>query len=282
MDYFHSLIMGFMQGLTEFLPVSSSGHLVITSAIYKIFTGQEFTSTGQEEIFFDIMLHVGTLVAVVIYFRKDIKEIFEQFFVCLKKRDFKGNYLAQLPFYILAGTFVTGALIYPVKDMLEALTEKPDIVGLLIMCTGFILLLSEFISKKIPVKTDEVSLKKALLIGLAQGLAATPGISRSGSTIAAALALGVDRKTAGKFSFLLSIPIILLALFVHSMEMSGLNEIANFAWGPIIAGTVLAAVTGYFCIKYFIAFLSKFSLDIFAYYCLSVGLAAFVYFRFFA
>ena len=158
----------------------------------------------------------------------------------------------------------------------------PFIVGFTLIITGSILLISEFLSKKISEKVSGVNFKKSILIGIAQGLAAIPGISRSGSTIATALALGIDRKNAAGYSFLLSIPVILLAVIYKTPEVIKTGAIQTESLLPILAGTLVSAVVGYFCIKYFMAFLNKFSLNIFAYYCMIAGAFVAVYFGFFA
>ena len=281
MDYLHTIIMGFMQGLTEFLPVSSSGHIVLTSAIYKLVTGEDFSVASDEEIFFDIMLHLGTLVAVCIYFRKEILNVIKAFFIAIKQRKFD-NYDAMLPVYIIVGTFFTCAIVYPIKDICENLVSMPNIIGLTLMGTGIILLISEFLSTRFEYKTPQADMKKSVLIGIAQGLAAIPGISRSGSTIAMALATGMDRTNAAKYSFLLSIPVIILAALYHIPEIAKPEIFTSISWGPILVGTLISAIVGYFCIKYFIAFLNRFSLKIFAYYCFIIGVSAFIYFGFFA
>lgn len=281
MDCLHTIIMGFIQGLTEFLPVSSSGHIVLTSAIYKLVTGQDFSVASDEEIFLDIMLHFGTLLAICIYFRKEIVDICKAFFVAVKTKNF-ASYEAKLPLYIMVGTFFTCLIVLPIKDICENLVSMPAIMGIMLLITGTILLISEFLSKKIAEKIGKVDAKKAIIIGVAQGLAAIPGISRSGSTIATALALGIDRVNAARYSFLLSIPVILLAVIYHIPEIANPKVFVTVSWLPILTGTAISAIVGYFCIKYFIALLNKFSLNMYAYYCYIVGLAAFIYFQFFA
>ncbi len=281
MDYLHTLIMGFIQGLTEFLPVSSSGHIVLTSVIYKMITGQDFTIAGDEEVFFDIMLHLGTLIAVCIYFKKEIISVFKAFINSIKTGSFK-TYDSMLPIYIVVGTFFTCAVVYPLKDICENLLTMPNIIGITLIITGLILFVSEILSKKYEQKAYEVDMKKSILIGLAQGIAAIPGISRSGSTIAAALGLGLDRTNAARYSFLLSIPVILLAVIYHIPEISNPEIFHTISWGPILAGTLLSTIVGYFCIKYFIAFLNRFSLNVFAYYCIGIGAITFIYFQFLA
>ncbi len=268
MDITQALITGIVQGLTEFLPISSSGHIVLTSSIYKLITGQPLSSGGNEEIFFDIMLHIGTLGAVLIYFRKDIITLV------------KAGHEEKIPLYILLGTISTVLAAFPLKDHFEALVHKPAIVGIILMITGSILFLTEHLSQRLNKKEKLIGWKRSLIIGLAQGLAVAPGLSRSGATIAAGLATGLDRLTAARYSFLLSIPIIALAGIYHSLELGVSGEFAGFNWTAIIAGTLLSAVVGYYCIKYFIIFITKNKLHVFAVYCWVIGLLTAVFFTF--
>lgn len=282
MDIIQAAISGTVQGLAEFLPVSSSGHLVLTSSIYKLITGQNLSSGGNEEVFFDIMLHIGTLVAVLVYFRLDIINLIKIFFKSLKDGTLKTNYEAQIPIYIVIGTIASIAVAYPLKDFFESMVYNPALVGIALMITGCILYFTEIFSDKIATKVKNIGIKRSIIIGLAQGLAVAPGISRSGSTIAAGLATGLDRVTCARYSFLLSIPIIILAALFNVFEMTGLQEIVKFNWFAIITGTIIATLMGYYCIKYFLIFITKNKLNIFAIYCWIVGLLMFVYFGFFA
>ena len=155
---------------------------------------------------------------------------------------------------------------------------SPAIVGILLFFTGFTLLYSEYKSKKNENKKTSVDFKSSILIGLAQGIAALPGFSRSGWTIATGLFCGTDRVTAARYSFLLSIPIILGASMVYPVLKIDVSEAAQYNWTAIIAGTTVSAIVGYLCIKYFMKFISKFSLGIFGYYCIIAGLAAAIFF----
>ena len=269
--------MGIVQGLSEFLPISSSAHLVFTSNFYKVFKGIEIVQQSNEEVFFDIMVHLGTLVAVLIFFRKDIMQILKAMWTALKTKDWS-NIEAKLGLYIIAGTIVTIALALPIHEIAEKLVYTPNVVGVLLFITGFVLLYSEYLSKNIPAKKENVDLKTSLLIGLAQGLAALPGFSRSGWTIATGLFCGLDRTTAARYSFLLSIPIILGASMVYPLVKIDVHEALGYNWEAIIAGTIVSGIVGYLCIKYFMKFISKFSLAIFGYYCIIAGLATAVFF----
>jgi undecaprenyl-diphosphatase len=279
MDFIQAVISGIVQGLTEFLPVSSTGHLVLASAAYKYISGQSFVIAGSEEVFFDIMLHLGTLVALLIYFKQDIVKLAKAFFKAVKNRTFSNNEEAMLPVYIVIGTIATAAIVLPFKDWFEADMGNPSIVGVQIMITGLLLFFTEFWSSRMSSNTGIIDWKKSIIIGLAQGIAVSPGISRSGTTIAAGLVTGLDRVTSARFSFLLCIPIIILAIIFDAADQLGQGELLSFNWTAIITGTVISAIVGYYCVKYFIIYLSKHKIDVFAYYCLAVGLFMFLFFR---
>lgn len=277
MNLIQAVLMGIVQGLSEFLPISSSAHLVFTSNFYKVFKGIEIAQTSNEEVFFDIMVHLGTLVAVLIYFRKDIINILQAMLNAIKTKNWQDNE-AKLGLYIIIGTVLTILLALPINEAAEKLVYSPSIVGILLFITGFTLLYSEYKSKKNETKKSTVDMKSSIFIGLAQGLAALPGFSRSGWTIAAGLFFGLDRVTAARYSFLLSIPIILGASMVYPLIKIDIAEALTYNWTAIIAGTVVSAIVGYLCIKYFMKFISKFSLAVFGYYCLIMGLVSAIFF----
>ena len=154
-------------------------------------------------------------------------------------------------------------------------------VDIFIFLTGCILYIGEWASEKKQVKTDKVDLKTAIIIGLAQGIASIPGISRSGSTISTGILLGLDRVTCARYSFLLSLPIIIGASIFYPILELELNEFLNFNWIAFIVGFFISFVSGYFCIKYFLKFLAKHSMKVFAYYCWIAGAFMFVFFKFF-
>lgn len=281
MNFIQAILMGIVQGLSEFLPISSSAHLVFTSNFYKVMKNIPIVQSSNEEVFFDIMVHLGTLIAVLIFFRKDILNILEAMWHALKNKDWSDKE-AKLGLYICVGTIITIVLALPINEIAEKLVYKPAIVGGLLFITGFTLLYSEYKSKKLEKKTDNVDLKTSILIGLAQGLAALPGFSRSGWTIATGLFCGLDRITSARYSFLLSIPIILGASMVYPLVKIDVAEAVGYNWSAIIAGTVVSGITGYLCIKYFMRFISKFSLAIFGYYCIIAGIATAVFFSIFS
>ena len=280
MNLIQAILMGLVQGLSEFLPISSSAHLVFTSNFYKVFKGISVNQHPTQEVFLDIMLHLGTLIAVLIFFRKDILEICVALWNSIRTRDFSSS-LAKLGLYIIAGTFITVLLAFPLNTVANHLVFHPAIVGGLLIFTGGVLFFSEYLAKKNIVKSSEVNLKQALLIGLAQGFAVLPGFSRSGLTIATGLFLGLDRESSARYSFLLSIPIILGASMVYPLVEIDVKEVVTYNWLAIIVGTIVSGIVGYLCIKYFMKFISKFSLNIFGYYCVIMGLFTLVFFNIF-
>ncbi len=281
MNFIQAILMGIVQGLSEFLPISSSAHLVFTSNFYKVIKNIPIVQSSNEEVFFDIMVHLGTLIAVLIFFRKDVLNILKAMWHALKTKNWEDKE-AKLGLFIMAGTIITVMLALPINEIAEKLVYTPSIVGILLFITGFTLLYSEYKSKKLEEKKDEVNLKTSILIGLAQGLAALPGFSRSGWTIATGLFCGLDRVTAARYSFLLSIPIILGASMVYPLIKIDIHEAVQYNWTAIIAGTVVSAIVGYLCIKYFMKFISKFSLAIFGYYCIIAGVATAIFFTIFS
>ena len=252
MHLIQAILMGIVQGLSEFLPISSSAHLVFTSNFYKVFKGIEIAQESNQEIFLDIMLHLGTLIAVLIFFRKEIMQILQALYFGLKNKDYS-NEDFKTGTYITIGTIITVLIAYPLNKIASNLVFMPAIVGLLLVFTGFLLLFSEYIAKKI-INKKPVTLKNSILIAIAQGLAALPGFSRSGLTIATGLLSGNDRTTAAKYSFLLSIPIILIASMLYPLLELDLAEVITYNWTAIFVGTIVSAIVGYLCIKYFLKF----------------------------
>jgi undecaprenyl-diphosphatase len=286
MDTLQGIVMGFVQGLTEFLPVSSSAHLVFASGIYKMATGAEFLGTvaSTEEIFFDVVVHLATLFAVFIAFKDDIANILKGLFggfFGTNKAEARESEGFKMGVYVLLGTFVTAVMIFLFKDLAIGLVNNPSIVALLLLGTGFMLFFSERYSERLPEgkKDAPLTLKTALIIAAAQGLAAFPGFSRSGFTIAAGLFCGMDRVKAARYSFLLSIPIILSGNVFFALFKLDIAEIQTFNIKALVAGFIVAFISGYLFIKFLMWFLSRSSLKSFAYYCWAVGLVMLLLFQ---
>lgn len=277
MNLIQAILMGIVQGLSEFLPISSSAHLVFTSNFYKVFNNVPIQNNSSQEIFFDIMVHLGTLIAVIIFFRKDITRIIKAFCHALNSKNWSSNE-AQMGLYIIIGTLITAIIAIPLNKFAEFLVYKPELVGAFLVITGIVLFFSEHISKHAELKKENVDFKTAVIIGFAQGLAAIPGFSRSGWTIATGLFAGLNRVTAARYSFLLSIPVILGASMVYPLIEIDFHEALGYNWHAIIAGTLVSGIVGYLCIKYFMKFLSKFSMNVFGWYCVAAGLFTLIFF----
>lgn len=273
------VVMGIVQGLSEFLPISSSGHLVFTSHLIQLISHNPIPEESSYDIVLSMMLHIGTLIAVFIFFRNEIAEIWKALVNGLKTRNFS-DYNAKLGLYIILGTIITVFVALMFNDAAERLMNTPAVVGVLLIVTGGVLLGSEKYSDSLREKSDKVSLKTAIIMSIAQGLAALPGFSRSGWTIAAGLFSKTERVACARYSFLLSIPIILGASIVYPLKEINLTELVSYNWLYIFIGTVVSAIVGYICIKYFLAFLGKYSLRVFAYYCFAAGFIAAILFTF--
>lgn len=273
MHTLQAIITGAIQGLSEFLPISSSAHIVFSNELYEIITKTTPPSL-QEEIFFGIIAHLATLLAVVIYFFKDLKEIIYGFFISLKEKDFK-NQNIKLVGYIFLSTLITSLIGLLIKDKVESIISNPSIICILLFITGLILLFSEKMYKG----NKEIDLKTSIFMAIAQGLAVFPGFSRSGLTISTALFCGMDRLKAARFSFLMSIPIITLASLIYPLIELDLAQISTFNLKAMFLGFLASFVVGYLCIKYFMKLLAKLSLRIFSYYCFVAAVVMFGLFQ---
>ena len=267
--------MGVLQGIAEFLPISSSGHLIVAQNLF-----------GLEEVplLFDVFLHVATLLAVVLYFRKKIWELicsFARIFVPVKnpsavqieKKDEDTKYIVA----IILATFVTGVLGIFSSKVISEISVKLVCAGFVV--TALLLIFSSLIEKK-HLSYSETSLKspswkQSLVIGLAQGIGTLPGISRSGSTIAGSLFCGVKRDVAGEFSFIVSIPAILGAFI---LELKDLGEVSSSIGAePVIAGCAAAFASGYIALSWLMKLIKKGRLEWFACYLIPVGILGMIF-----
>ena len=277
MHTLQAVITGAIQGLSEFLPISSSAHIVFSNELYELITKTNvLQEVSQEEIFFNIMVHLATLFAVVIYFFKDLKKIFKDYLLSIKDKNFKDDNF-KLVNYIMLTTVITGVIGLLIKDKVEQLISNPQTICFLLLITGLILLFSEKFYKG----DKKLSLKTAIFVAIAQGLAVFPGFSRSGLTISCAIFNGMNRVEAARFSFLMSIPVIFLASLIYPLFELDFASIATFNHKAIILGFLTSFVVGYLCIKYFMRLLGQLSLRIFGYYCLIVGCVMFGLFQFY-
>lgn len=259
MDPLQAIAMGVLQGATEFLPISSSGHLVLIPHLLR---------WPIPSVTFDALVHWGTLAAVVAFFWQELKSIAKAWLRSVTAGE--RSYKAYMGWLILLGTIpalMAGLLL---EDFFEGLFSSPRSVSVALMGTALLLVIAELKIK--PRKRLELlSWTDALLIGLFQALAITPGISRSGSTMAAGVFAGLDREGAARFSFLLSVPVILGAGFKELLDIS-LAGGWESQWFILFLGFVSALVSGYASIAFLISFVRRRRFYVFAFYCLALGL----------
>jgi undecaprenyl-diphosphatase len=242
-------ILAVVQGLTEWLPISSSGHLVITQKALGL----------NLPLIYSVMLHLGTLIVVLTVFRKDIANIIK----AVIKRDFETEE-AKLALFIVVGSVPTAIIGFIFHDFFESLFSNLPAVGLALLITGAVLFLSE---KRLGNK--KMSRTDSLLIGLAQAIAIIPGISRSGVTISTGLLRKIDKKTAFKYSFLLSAPAIAGATIMESNQLA----LGNIDPIPLLLGTIVSMIVGYASLKLLQKIVMSEKIHLFAYYCWTIGIA---------
>ncbi|SFI90535.1 undecaprenyl-diphosphate phosphatase [Thermoflavimicrobium dichotomicum] len=248
MDWLEAAILGIIQGLSEFLPISSTGHLYL---------GRHLFGLDEAGLFLDTMLHFGTLIAVLSVYRQEIIEL-------LKKPWNRFNLL------LLAGTIPTVLIGLTFKDYFEILSKTGDSIGWEFLMTGILLWAADQIKSQGYKTLEQIRFRDALLIGTFQGLAIMPALSRSGLTIAAALFCRIDKATAAYFSFLLSIPSITGAVLLQSIKMTtSASEMLPLS--SLLVGTLFSAIFGYIAVKWMISILQKSSLKGFAIYVLGLG-----------
>ena len=274
MSILSSMILGLVQGVSEFLPISSSGHLSLFQHFFNL-------ATSDGSLFFDVLLHLGTLIAIFVYYWKDIVKLVKSLIhliqcVFSKKERQKVKRLAPAERMVLMIIVATLPLfvILPIKDLVEGLYGNTIFVGCTLLATGVILFLSDRMArgKKGP---KSATLLDALLVGVGQAVAVVPGLSRSGTTISAGMLRGFSRRFAVRFSFLMSIPAVLGAniLTIGDAAQQGIDTSMLPAY---IVGTIVAAVSGYFAIRLVNLLANKGKFGNFAYYCWGIGAAAVV------
>jgi len=247
-----TVILGIIQGLTEWLPISSTGHLKVAERLLGL----------SVPLFFDVVLHVGTLAVILVFFRSDVKEVLAAFV----RLDFKTYYGRLIPL-IVVGVIPTVIIGLLLDVFFESALQNLSTIALAFIICGFVLYVAKFGREK----TDKVGFKEALLVGVAQGLAVVPGLSRSGLTIAIALLLGIRRKQAFKFSFLLSIPAVAGALAWTVYTEFGELAASNVGLVEVVAGAAVALVVGYTALKLLWRVLAKGKFHFFAFYCWVLG-----------
>ncbi len=258
MNYFEAIILALIQGLTEFLPISSSAHLILPSAIL---------GWADQGLAFDVAVHIGTLLAVVIYFRREVAVLLSAFFASIFKAERSKE--AKLAWMIVLATIPACLFGLVMKDIIEVYLRSAWVIAATTILFGLLLW---WVDKHASLVDDEYQAdwKKALWIGVAQALAMIPGTSRSGATITAALYLGFTREAAARFSFLMSIPIIVLAGGFLTAELIVSEETVHV--GFLLSGIVTSFLSAYLCIYFFLKLISKMGMTPFVIYRLLLGI----------
>ncbi len=272
MTVIKAFILGLIQGISEFLPISSSGHLSIAGQLMGM------DPEASNLLSFNILLHVATLAAVFIVFWNDIWEMIKAFFGML--RDLaagKGLRLKEFTYRRLIIMLIAGTIPAVFAALfLGDIIENPELwqIGIFLIITAILLFLSEKLAGG-NISLEEMSVKRAFCIGCFQGLGTLPGISRSGSTIVGGLFSRLEKGTAVRFSFLLSIPAILGALVLDLKDMVGATA-QTLSFMPVAVGMITAAVSGYFSIRFLLRLVEKSKLSYFSYYCIAAGIFAII------
>jgi len=258
-SWFEAIVLGIVQGLTEFLPISSTGHLRIVPAM-----------AGWEDpgALFTAVIQLGTMLAVVIYFWRDLVRITGAWLASMRHAERRGTLDARMGWYIVIATIPIGVFGLAFRNQIETGARNLYLIGVALIVLGLILLASEIVGRKTR-SLEDVRRSDAIWVGLAQALALVPGTSRSGATITAGLFLGMERAAAARFSFLLSIPAIVLSgLFGLTELISGDDDVS---FGALTIATVFAFVFGYLSIAFLLRYLARHSMLIFVLYRVILG-----------
>lgn len=263
MTFFQAIILGIIQGMTEFIPVSSSGHLVLAPYLFG------WHISPKEAFVFDVLAQAATLVAVLIYFWKDLWEIFTALMAGLAAKEPFQDQRSRLGYLILLSSLPAGITALLFKDTFEAAFNSPRSSALFLSVTALLLILAERVRSRQRSET-EITWFDALWVGFFQILALFPGISRSGSTISGGMTRGLHRKAAARFSFLMSIPVLTASGLLALYDLSQMPELYS-QLPAYLAGCVAAGLVGYGVIHWLLSYLSQRSLYPFAVYCVVVS-----------
>ena len=250
------IILSIIQGITEFLPISSSAHLILPSAIF---------GWADQGIAFDVAVHVGTLLAVMIYFRQDIGNLTVGW---LKSIGGHHSTDSKLAWWVILATIPAGLAGLFAADLIETFLRSPWVIAVTTIVFGLLLWVADATAKQL-VKMEQMGWQQALIIGIAQAFALIPGTSRSGITMTAAMLIGLDKLSAARFSFLLSIPIIVLSGGYQTTKL--LSEPTQYDIAGILLGVVLSFISAYICIHYFLKIISRMGMLPFVIYRLLLG-----------
>jgi undecaprenyl-diphosphatase len=258
---FEAIVLGIVQGLTEFLPVSSTAHLRIVPA----FAGWEDPGAA-----FTAVPQLGTMAAVLLYFREDLLRITRAWLRSLRDRSARSELDARLGWYIVLGTIPIGIFGVLFKDRIETGARDLYLIGVALIVLGLVLLLAEKVGKR-DRSMEQIETKDGFVVGMAQALALIPGVSRSGATITAGLFMGLDRSSAARFSFLLSIPAVVLSGLLELGSILSGEEGQDTGAMALIVATVFAFLSGYAAIALLLRYLSNHTMVIFVVYRVALG-----------
>jgi undecaprenyl-diphosphatase len=259
MTFLQSIILGIVQGLTEYLPVSSSAHLVLVPYLLK------WTIPASQIFPFDVLVQLGTLMAVILYFWKDIVSILKSFFKGLIDKEPFKDPQARLGWYLILATIPAGIVGILIKSQVESAFSSPRATAYFLFITAALLILSDAIGKRTR-QTEDINWWDALWIGLFQAISVFPGISRSGASITGGMTHNLDRSSSARFSFLMSIPVMLGAGLVSLKDLAAVPNLMNFL-PMILVGFTAAFIVGYLSIHWFLSFIRRQKLWYFAVYC---------------
>lgn len=258
MSWFEAIVLGVIQGLTEFLPISSSAHLLILSQIFGWDDpGAAFTAVSQ----------IGTESAVIIYFRHDIARIISTWFRSLYTPKLRGQIDARMGWYVIVGTIPIAVIGFAFSDQIETAARNLWLVATVLIVFGIILGIADRVGRKTR-ELETLSIRSGLLFGLGQALALIPGVSRSGATISVGLFMGFTREAATRYAFLLAIPAVMASGLYQATKI---GEEANVPWGQTIVATAIAFVIGYLVIAWLIKYVATNSYMPFVIYRIVVG-----------
>ncbi|MET7740483.1 undecaprenyl-diphosphate phosphatase [Streptomyces sp. NPDC005385] len=271
MSWFESLILGLVQGLTEFLPVSSSAHLRLTAA----FAGWEDPGAA-----FTAITQLGTEAAVLIYFRKDVGRILSAWFRSLTDKAMRSDHDAQMGWLVIVGSIPIGVLGITLKDQIEGPFRDLRVTATMLIVVGIVIGVADRLAARDETggrhraakqrkALEDLNTKDGLIYGLCQAMALIPGVSRSGATISGGLFMGYTRAAAARYSFLLAMPAVLAS---GTFELKDAAAEGHVAWGPTMFATVIAFVVGYAVIAWFMKFISHKSFMPFVWYRIALGI----------
>ena len=261
MSVLEAIILGITQGLTEFLPISSTAHLRIVPA----FAGWEDPGAA-----FTAVVQLGTMAAVLLYFREDLIRIGRAWLRSLRDREARHELDARLGWYIVIGTIPIGVFGLIFHDQIENGARDLYLIGSALIVLGFVLLAAEEVARH-DRPLEKITTRDGVIIGFAQALALVPGVSRSGATLTAGLFLGLDRPSAARFSFLLSVPAVVLSGLFEFVSILAGHEDTQVGWGALAIATLLAFVVGYASIAFLLRFLAHHSTMVFVVYRVALG-----------